>query len=90
MPKNLDAIRTPTRNRTAFPARDISELPVCKEVLSLAECASLLHTTPATIRRLIRTDALPCRKVGNSFLFSANAVLQWLDYVNETVDTEEE
>lgn len=88
--EHMDAIRKTTRNRAAAPVRDISTLPVYNDVLSLTETAQLLHCSPATVSRLVMEQGLPCRKIGNSMMFSAPAILSWLDFSQETGSEEEE
>lgn len=48
------------------------------EVMSIDELAEYLQLSPATIHRLAREGALPGRKFGRRWWFSASAVDAWL------------
>ncbi|RJQ26239.1 MAG: DNA-binding protein [Peptococcaceae bacterium] len=49
-----------------------------EEILTKAELAKLLKVTQRTIDRL-RTEGLPCFKVGNAVRFNRKKVLKWFE-----------
>jgi len=49
-----------------------------KQVLDAEEAASLLGVSAALVRTLAHDGKLPARRVGRSWRFSRQALLQWL------------
>jgi excisionase family DNA binding protein len=49
-----------------------------QDVLTLAEAAAYLRVPEADVLRLISTQALPARKIGEEWRFLKTAVQQWL------------
>lgn len=56
------------------PAQEIA----VPEVLTTDEAAALLRIHINTLRELAAAGNIPCRKVGNAYRFSRNAVLDWI------------
>lgn len=55
-----------------------------KEVLNVQEAADLLHVSVWTVRDLAHRGELPARKVGRSWRFSRQALLDYLAHGSRT------
>lgn len=48
------------------------------EVLNLREAAELLRVHRMTLYKLVRKQAIPCRKVGGTWRLNRQEVMAWL------------
>jgi excisionase family DNA binding protein len=66
----------PTAEAPATPAPAPPRAKPC--VLTTAEAADLLRVSVATMRHLVRTQRVPCARVGRQLRFRRSALLNWL------------
>lgn len=53
-----------------------------KEILVLKEAAEFLSIHPLTLRKLLKKEGLPARKLGKNWRFTKSGLLDWINEGN--------
>lgn len=73
----LRAVRDEVASLRAFLA-ELGQAPANDEVLTRKQTAELLRVCIESITKLVRDEALPCKRVGKEYRFLRSQVLAWL------------
>ena len=66
------------KSKAAAKSEGAEQAPPAGEVLTLAEAAAYLRLPEAEVERLVRTEGLPGRAVGEEWRFLKTALQDWL------------